>query len=172
VHHVAVPLDREQVADADAAELRDATDVVAGEVHEHDVLGPLLRVGQQFVGEPPVVVGCAAAGPGAGERAVGDLAVLDPAHDLRRRPHQRDVAGPDVEHERARVHHPQGAVHVERAGAGLGPEPLAEHDLEDVAGVDVLDRSADRRLELRLREVRTDVGEPAGAALPVSMSVS
>ena len=72
MHHVAVAFDGEQVADPDAAELRDAADVVAGEIDEHDVLGPFLRIGEQFVGQSLVFLGRRAARPGAGERAVGD----------------------------------------------------------------------------------------------------
>ena len=48
VHHVAEPLDGEALGDAHAAELGDAADVVAAEVEQHQVLGALLRVGEQL----------------------------------------------------------------------------------------------------------------------------
>ena len=44
VHHVRVALERHQLVDLLGAELHDPPDVVAGEVDEHHVLGPLLRV--------------------------------------------------------------------------------------------------------------------------------
>ena len=56
VHHVRVPLERHQLVDLLGAELDHAADVVAGEVDEHHVLGPLLRVLAQLGGEPPVVL--------------------------------------------------------------------------------------------------------------------
>ena len=54
----------------------------------------------------------------------------------------------------------------------LGAEPLAEHDLEDVAGVDVLARLRDRGLELAAGEVRRDSGcRVPGVGASGSMSV-
>ena len=44
MHHVAVALERHHLVDLHGAELDDPTDVVAGQVDEHDVLGDLLRV--------------------------------------------------------------------------------------------------------------------------------
>src|SRR5690606_13213031 len=49
VHDVAVALDRHAVVDDHAADLADPADVVAVQVDQHDVLGPLLGVGQQFL---------------------------------------------------------------------------------------------------------------------------
>ena len=49
VHDVAVTLDDHQVLHLHAAEIADAPDVVARQVHEHDVLGAFLRVGEQFL---------------------------------------------------------------------------------------------------------------------------
>ena len=47
---------------------RDAAEVVAAEVHEHHVLGALLGVAAQLVGEPVVVGRRRAARPRAGDR--------------------------------------------------------------------------------------------------------
>ena len=49
VHHVAVALDHHQVTDGHAAILADTTNVVAGQVHEHDVLGALLGISQKLL---------------------------------------------------------------------------------------------------------------------------
>ncbi len=46
VHDVAVAFDRHEVGDFDGAELRDAADIVAGEVDEHEVFGALFGVGE------------------------------------------------------------------------------------------------------------------------------
>ena len=115
----------------------DPADVVAAQVHEHDVLGPFLGVGQQFLGQGPVLGLVLAPPPRAGERADRDRPVLDPDQDLRRAADQAEVVERQVEQERAGVDDPEHAVDVERVGRGLDLEPLAGHDLEDVAGLDV-----------------------------------
>ena len=54
VHHVTVMLDRHHVADLHRAEIGDAADVVAAQIDQHHVLGPLLRIGQQLLGQAAV----------------------------------------------------------------------------------------------------------------------
>ncbi len=98
---MAVALDDHHVGDFDAAVFGDAADVVAAEVDEHHVLGPFLGVGQQFFGEPLVLLVGRAAAARAGERADRHLAVHHPDHDLRRTAHERTLGRPQEEHERA-----------------------------------------------------------------------
>src|SRR5512146_773443 len=56
---------------------RHAPDVVPAEVHEHDVLGVLLRIRAQLGLEPLVGVGVGAAPPRPGDRPERHLAVLE-----------------------------------------------------------------------------------------------
>ena len=56
VHHLAVALDEELVGHAHGADLGDAPDVVAAEVEQHQVLGALLRIGQELGLERLVLV--------------------------------------------------------------------------------------------------------------------
>ena len=49
VHHVAVALDRHVIPDLHAAGFRHAAQVVAAEVHQHDVFRLFLFIGQQLV---------------------------------------------------------------------------------------------------------------------------
>jgi hypothetical protein len=79
VHDVRVTLDDHLVGDLDAAGLGDAADVVARQIDQHHVLGAFLRVGQQFFGVAPVLLGRGAARPGAGQRADGDVCDRLPA---------------------------------------------------------------------------------------------
>ena len=73
---------------------------------------------------------------------------FDPDHDLRRAAHQgRRRPGLDVDQERTGIDDAQRAVDVERLRAGFGDNPLAEHDLEDVPGLDVFLRFLNRGLE-------------------------
>ena len=84
------------------ADLGDAADVVPAEVEEHQVLGALLGVGEQLGLERVVLLRRAAARPGAGDRADGDLAVLDPHQDLRARAGDGEAAEVEVVEVRAR----------------------------------------------------------------------
>ena len=78
VHHVAVALERHQLVDVDGAEAGHPTDVVAGEVDEHHVLGALLGMFHELGGEAPVVLVGAAALARAGDRP-GDHRAVDAA---------------------------------------------------------------------------------------------
>ena len=52
---VRVFLDGHLLGDLDGTGAGQATDVVAGQVDEHQVLGTLLRVGQQFLGRTGII---------------------------------------------------------------------------------------------------------------------
>ncbi len=127
----------------DGPVLGDPADVVAAQVHQHDVLGPLLGVGEQFVGQGPVFLLAPAAATGPGQGADRHDPLLDPHEDLRRAADQGEIAERQVEQERAGIDDAQHPVDVERVGAGLDLEPLAGHDLEDVARLDVFLAVAD-----------------------------
>ena len=66
MHDVRVPLDLHDVRELDRAVIGDPADIVATQVHEHDVLGPLLGIGEQFLGQR-AILGLGAASP-AGPR--------------------------------------------------------------------------------------------------------
>ena len=77
MHHVAVTLDEHQVLHADGAELADATDVVAAEIDEHDVLGDLFLVGAQIGFHRAVFCLICAARACSGDRSVLDRSAVD-----------------------------------------------------------------------------------------------
>ena len=64
--------------DGDRAVLADPAEVVAPEVDEHHVLGALLGVGEELVGDPEVLGGRGAARARAGDRPRGDVAARRP----------------------------------------------------------------------------------------------
>ena len=92
VHDVAVALDEELVGDRHAADLGDAADVVAAEIEQHQVLGALLRVGEQFVFQRLVLVRGFAARARAGDRADRDGAAAHAHQDFRARARDREAA--------------------------------------------------------------------------------
>ena len=53
MHHVRVALDEHQPLHLHRAVLADAAQIVAAQVHEHDVFGALLRIGQKFALRAP-----------------------------------------------------------------------------------------------------------------------
>ncbi len=162
-----VALDGKGLGDLDAAGARDAADVVAGEVDEHEVLGALLRVGQQLFLHAQVELGRGAARAGAGDRADRDLRplrrVLVAHQDLGRRADDLELAHVVEVHVRRRVEGAQRPVQRQRRfGEPLG-QPLADLHLHHVAGGDVLLGDADRVQVVVLRELALDgIG---GAAL-------
>ena len=114
-------------------------DVVAGQVDQHHVLGHLLRVLDQLALEPAVLLGCRPAAPRAGDGPGDDRPVAQPDHGLGRGPDHGHLGEAEEVEVRARVDQAQHPVDVEGVGAEVAEvEALGQHDLEDVAGDDVL----------------------------------
>ena len=76
MHHVAVVLHDHELVDLHRAVLAHAPEVVAAEVDEHHVLGPLLLVGEQLVRHPLVLLGGHSPRAGAGDRTGRDVPSL------------------------------------------------------------------------------------------------
>ena len=122
VHDVRIPLDLHHVGELHRLVVGDAADVVASQVDQHDVLGALLGVGQQLLGQRAVlglVAPRGAACPASGR--IVTMPVLDPHQDLGRAADQGEIAERQVEEERAGIDDPQHAVDVERLGAWSRP---------------------------------------------------
>ena len=153
VHDVRIALDHEALGHLDAADRGDPADVVPAEVEQHDVLGDLLRVGEQRSLELAILHLLRAARRRPGDRPDRHLAVLDPRHHLGRRADQRLLAELQVEHVRRWVDRAERAIDVEGRGPERRLEALREHDLDDVAGSDVLLGALDHGAELRAREI-------------------
>ena len=112
----------------------------AAQVHQHDVLGPLLGVGQQA---PRPAARSSSSVPPRRSRA-GDgprgRSGLPPAGRASRasRPTIFSSPKPQIIHVRRGIDDPQGAVHIEGVGPGPQREPLRQNNLDDVARLDVL----------------------------------
>ena len=72
---------------------RDPAEVVAAEVDEHHVLGALLRVALELLGEQRVLAGVGAARPRAGDRVGRQLVALDLEEQLRARRRRPRTSG-------------------------------------------------------------------------------
>ena len=142
--------------DLDGAVLAHPPEVVAAEVDEHHVLGALLLVGEQLRGDAAVGLGVVAARARARDRARGDAAARDGQQRLRAGAGDLEVLEVEEVHVRRRVDRAQAAVDRERLDRHRRRPALGRHDLEAVAGVDVLDDPGDHRLELLARHVRLE----------------
>ena len=138
VHQMAEAFDVGQSLDADGPGHRDASHVVASEVHEHHVLGDLLLVVEHLGLEDRVVGLAGSAGARTGDRPRGDPVPVDAHEHLRRSAHDLAVPGVEEVHVGRRIERAQDAIERERVHVGGTSELLGGDDLEDVAGVDVL----------------------------------
>ena len=156
MHDVGVVLDHVLLGDLDGADSCHPADVVSPQIEQHQVFRQLFRVRQQIRGQRAVFLGVGAAPSGPGDGADGDDAVAQPDQDFRARSHHLEGAEIEVEQERRRVEPPERPVQREgRQGEGRR-EALRGHDLEDVAGVDILLRRLDHGVIGLARRVRLD----------------
>ncbi len=77
MHHVRIPFDGHQLFDSNCAVLGDAPEIVAAEVHKHDVLRPLFLVIAQPLGVGFVFGVTRAAGQRSGNRTIFNLLLTD-----------------------------------------------------------------------------------------------
>ena len=117
------------------------------------MFGPLLGVGDQLGGQALVLLLRPAARPRPRQRPDRHAVALHAHHDLRRRPHQTKRTRLEVKEERAGVDDAEGPVNVEGPGLRVRLQALAQHDLEGVAGLDVLDALRHAGLERGRLEV-------------------
>ena len=138
--HRLVPFEREQLGHADRADLRDARQVVAQQVDDHDVLGPVLGRGQQVGGG--VVVGgpVVATGRRALHRPAGGRVVVPLDEQLRRRRADGPAAEVDECVIPTALRPRQGGVQREGIAGERPDEPVGEVDL---IGVPLLDLGPD-----------------------------
>ena len=150
-----------------------AAEVVAAQVHEHHVLGPLLGVVAELVGELVVLERSGAARPRAGDRVSGHAVALDADEQLGARAHDGELGHADEEQVRARVDAAERAIDVDGiergGGARHSPDdrPLEglsarDDDLDALAGGDRFLRVPYGGLVLATFEADLDGFEPEG----------
>lgn len=170
VHHVGVALDHHQLGHLDRARLADPAQVVAAQIHQHHVFGAFLGIGQQLLLQGQVVGFISPTWAGAGDRSQGGPDAtgygLGLHHHLGTGADQIPAAEVEEGHVRRWIHHPQAAVQLKGIPLDAGLQPLAEHQLKDVAGGDVLPGRHDRRFEISLAAVAAGLQLHAGFRVP------
>ena len=165
VHDVAVALDEELSVTSTRADFGDPADVVAAEVEQHQVLGALLGVGEQFrrrAPRPP------------GSRRAGGCRRWGGSSPCRRAPapgspgwsRRLEAAEIEEEQERRGIDPAQRAVKREGRQRERRREALRQHHLEDVAGADVFLRLLRPWRDIALRWCWTPARGSATAARP------
>ena len=121
VQDVRVSLDDHQLGHRDRAELRDATHVVAPEIHEHDVLRALLLVGKELRRQRLILLARASARSCTGDRADRHTLVRDADEKLRGASDELHAVEHEVIHVRRRIDCPQRAIERVRLESRAAP---------------------------------------------------
>ncbi len=151
---MAVALDGEAVGYGNASRCRDAADVVAPKIEQHQVFCAFFRVCQQRLLGSAIGQRRCTARARPGDRPHGDLTVADPDEDFRARADDCESGQVEEIEEGRGVHPAQRAVKFdgwqrERAGKTLG-----EHHLEDIACDDIILRFRHHRPVGRCLDLR------------------
>src|SRR5207249_5828359 len=110
---MAVALDLHVLADGHRPGSGDAAQVVAAEVDEHDVLGALLRIGLELLGQERVLASVRATRAGSGDRVRGEPVALHLEEQLRRGTNNLEARRPDEEEIWARVHPAERSIQAD-----------------------------------------------------------
>ena len=125
VHDMAVALDEELSVTLTVPIVGDAADVVAAEIEQHQMLGALLGIGEQFVFQRLVFVRRLAARARAGDGPDRDDAVARPHQDFRAGADDGETGEIEVVQKRRRIEPPQRAIERERRQRERRGEALA-----------------------------------------------
>src|SRR5579872_3577827 len=153
MHHMAVALDEETIRHFDRTDLGDAADVVAAKIEQHEMLGALLGIDEEFSGELLVLLHALAPPARAGDRPDRDLAVAYPNQDFRAGDHDLEAAEIEIAKIGRRIDATQSAIEREGRQVELAGVALRQHHLEYVAGDDVFLRLLDHGVEFRLGRI-------------------
>ena len=138
VHDVAEALDLHELGDVDGAGHADLGQVVAGEIHQHQVFGAFLFIREELLGQGLVRLHSSAARPGAGD-GVGDDFLAGHGHErFRGGPDDRVLPAVGVleaedVHVRAGIGVPEHPVDIQRVRAAFHFEAARDDHLEDFA---------------------------------------
>ena len=83
MHHMAVSFDYHQIGHRYRSIFGDPTNIVAAQIDEHYMFGPLLGVGQQFLFQHTILFQRTPSLASSRQRADRHLSIHDTTHDLR-----------------------------------------------------------------------------------------
>ena len=156
MHDVRIALDGKKLFHLHRAVLAHAAQVIAPQIHEHDVFGALFGVGAEFGFEAQVFFFVAAARTRSGDGPVEDVAALHLDEHFRGAANDGNVSEAQKKHVRRGIQRAQGAIDLKRVRLRARGKTLAQDHLKDVAGADVLFRFAHRSEIFMVTEIRLD----------------
>ena len=138
VHDLAIIFEEKAVGHAHRADFGDAAYIVAAKIEKHEMLRAFLRVSQELRRKALVVLGRSTPGPCSSDGPDRDLAAPDANQDFRARACDCEAAEVQEIEEGRGIDAAKRPV--KREGRKLEPrgEALREHDLEDIAGCNIL----------------------------------
>ena len=113
-----VAFDFELLGDAHGTWSADASDIIATEVEQHDVLSDLLFVGEQFGGKRFIFLGSRSARSRSGDRVDGNLTIYRLDEQFGRGTDNLETVEIQVEHVRRGIDGSERTVEVERLDRG------------------------------------------------------
>ena len=149
----------------DAADGGDTTDIVPGQIDQHDVLGDFFRIGQQFRGKLRVFFRCSTTGTRASQWSDNHFSafgnVFLPDQNFRRRSDNVLVVEMIIIKIGRRIQRSQGTVKGQRRIGERFLQALCEHDLHAVAVGNVFSGSFYGSQKIFFFEVPDHVGTAA-----------
>src|SRR4029077_6159516 len=138
VHDLAVTLDEELFGNSDAANFGDPPYIVTAKIEQHQVLGALLGIGEEFGFERLILAWRGAAGAGASNRTDRHAATGGLHHDLRTG--SGDCKSAEIEKIKIRrwIDAAQSAIKRKRRQRERQRETLRQDDLKNISGGDIL----------------------------------
>ena len=137
MHDVGVPLHHHEIRHANRSEPSDPPHIISTQIHQHPMLGQLLLIGSELLGQGLVLFRGNPPGPGAGDGPDGDRPILHSHQDLRRGPDQiQAVQLQEIEVGRG-VDGAQDPIEIEGAALEGHAQALAQDHLKCVPRPDV-----------------------------------
>ena len=82
MHHMGVVLDSKLLCNLNGSDFRDAADIIATQIEQHQMLRAFLRIGEKVLGQSLVFCSILAPRPSAGDRPNRDCVVAEPDQDF------------------------------------------------------------------------------------------
>src|SRR6185437_5068241 len=101
-----------QRLDVDGSPFSHTADIIASEIHQHNMLGSFLGIGKKTTLQFRVLIHRRATPSGSGNRTYRDKPVLTPHKNFWRRAHEFNPCNPEVIHVRRRIHEAQGPIEL------------------------------------------------------------
>ena len=137
MHHMRVLFREHELLDPHRSVLTDTPQIVATQIHQHQMLGPLLLILEQFFFKCLLFCRIAATPAGTRDGTILKVRSLNTDQHLRRRAGDAHILTLEKEHIGRRIQKTKGSIDVKGIARIVGFKTLGEHHLENVSGRNV-----------------------------------